>query len=95
MKIKKSTIVRTILLFVAILNRFLTTRGITTITADEQLAGLIADVFIAVAAVVAWWYNNSFTKNYIAADNYAADLCAKPEDNDEEDEVQNNKKDAV
>lgn len=87
MKIKKATIVRTILLFVAIVNRFLTTKGIT-IVADEQLAGLFADVFIAVAGVAAWWYNNSFTKNYIAADNYAADLngLAEEDEEDEEDE---------
>lgn len=88
MKIKKSTIVRTILLVVAILNRILTTKGITII-ADETLAGYFADLFIAVTSIAAFWYNNSFTKNAIAADNYLADLRGVAED-DEEDEVQGN-----
>lgn len=84
MKIKKATIVRTILLIVAIINRILTTKGISFIV-DETLAGYFADLFIAITSIVAFWYNNSFTKNAIAADNYLADLRAEPE-NDEEDE---------
>lgn len=86
MKIKKATIVRTILLVVAIVNRFLTTKGITLIV-DENLAGLFADLFIAITGLVAFWYNNSFTKNAIAADNYLADLRGKPVDPDDDDEV--------
>lgn len=86
MKIKKATIVRTILLFAAIINRFLTTKGITFMV-DEQLAGLFADLFIAVTGLVAFWYNNSFTKNAIAADNYLADLRGDPVDPDDDDEV--------
>ena len=84
MKVKKATIVRTILFAVAIINRFLTTRGISFIV-DEDLAGLFADLFIAIAGIVGFWYNNSFTKNAIAADNYLADLKGEP-DNDDEDE---------
>jgi SPP1 family holin len=85
MKIKKATIIRTILLIVAIINRFLTTKGITFIV-DETLAGYFADIFIAITGIAAFWYNNSFTKNAIAADNYLADLRGVAED-DEEDEV--------
>ena len=86
MKIKKATIIRTILLVVAIINRFLTTKGITLIV-DENLAGLFADLFIAITGLVAFWYNNSFTKNAIAADNYLADLRGNPVDPDDDDEV--------
>ena len=86
MKIKKATIIRTILLVVAIINRFLTTKGITLIV-DETLAGLFADLFIAITGLVAFWYNNSFTKNAIAADNYLADLRGDPVNPDDDDEV--------
>ena len=86
MKIKKATIIRTILLVVAIVNRFLTTKGITLIV-DENLAGLFADLFIAITGLVAFWYNNSFTKNAIAADNYLADLRGDPVNPDDDDEV--------
>ena len=89
MKVKKSTIVRTILLAVAIINRILTTKGITFIV-DETLAGYFADLFIAVTSIIAFWYNNSFTKNAIAADNYLADLRGVAEDTEEDDEVQGN-----
>lgn len=85
MKIKKATIVRTILLVLAIVNRFLTTKGIT-IVADEQLAGYFADLFIAITSIAAFWYNNSFTKNAIAADNYLADLKGDAEEDEEDEE---------
>ena len=87
MKIKKSTIVRTIFLVVAIVNRFLTTKGVGfNLFMNEELAGLLADVFLSVVGVVVFWYNNSFTKNAIAADNYLADLNGEVGE-DEEDEV--------
>ena len=73
MNIKKSTVVRTILLIVAIVNRFLTSKGITFIV-DETLAGLLADLFLAVVSLVCFWYNNSFTKNAIKADKYLDEL---------------------
>lgn len=85
MSIKKSTVVRTILLAIAILNRLLTSKGITII-ADETLAGYFADLFLAVISIIAFWYNNSFTKNAIAADNYLAELRGiAPEEEDEDD----------
>ena len=87
MKIKKATVVRTILFVAALVNRILTTRGISFIV-DEQLAEMFADLFIAVAGIIGFWYNNSFTKNAIAADNYLADLRGEPEDDDDEEEVE-------
>jgi len=79
MKIKKSTVVRTIILLVAIANRFLTTKGITLFV-DENLAGLFADLFLAVAGLVGFWYNNSFTKNAIKADEYLDELRKADDD---------------
>lgn len=75
MKIKKSTIVRTIVLAVAIVNKFLTTKGMGfNLFMNEELAGLLADLFLSVISIITFWYNNSFTKNAIAADNYLEDL---------------------
>ena len=75
MKIKKATIVRTIILAVAIINKFLTSKGMGfNVFMNEELAGLLADLFLSVVSIVTFWYNNSFTKNAIAADNYLADL---------------------
>lgn len=75
MKIKKATVIRTILLVVAIVNKFLTARGIgCNLFMSEELAGLLADCFLSIISVIVFWYNNSFTKNAIAADNYLADL---------------------
>lgn len=85
MKIKKSTIVRTILLAVAIINSFLTSRGIgVNLFMNEELAGYISDLFLSITALVAFWYNNSFTKNAIAADRYLADLRGDPEEDDDD-----------
>lgn len=79
MKIKKSTIVRTIVLAVAIVNKFLTTKGMGfNLFMSEELAGLLADLFLSVISIVTFWYNNSFTKNAIAADNYLSDLNGLP-----------------
>ena len=87
MKIKKSTIVRTIFLVVAIINRFLTTKGYGfNLFMNEELAGLLADLFLSVVGVVVFWYNNSFTKNAIAADNYLADLNGEPGEDEPEEE---------
>ena len=41
---------------------------------SEELAGLLADLFLSVISIITFWYNNSFTKNAIAADNYLEDL---------------------
>jgi len=91
MKIKKSTIVRTIFLVVAIVNRFLTTKGYGfNLFMNEELAGLLADCFLSIVGVVVFWYNNSFTKNAIAADNYLADLNGEPGEDEKDDVLQDN-----
>lgn len=68
--VKPETIARTIVLFIALANQALAIAGkeILPITEDMvyQVVSLIATI---VAAVWAWWKNNSFTKNAIEADN--------------------------
>ena len=88
MHVKKSTIVRLIFLVVAIINRFLTSKGVGfNLFMDDYLAGLVADLFIAITSIVAFWYNNSFTKEAIEADSYLEDL-RNGYPIDEEDEVE-------
>jgi len=66
----KGTIVRTIILALALVNQLLTSAGYAPLPfSDEQLEQMFADAFMVVSAIIAWWKNNSFTKAAIAADN--------------------------
>ena len=73
--VKTDTIVRTIVLIIALVNQGLAIFGkeIFPITEDQvyQIVTLIATI---ISAVWAWWKNNSFTKKAIEADNYLDDL---------------------
>nr|WP_285849615.1 phage holin [Niallia taxi] len=62
MNLDKGTVIRTIMLFVALLNQFLVSFGLYQIpgTAEEQTAFLSA-IFTFVTAVVAWFKNNYIT----------------------------------
>ena len=69
MGITPGTVVRTILLAVAIVNQILSFLGKPLIFInDDQLSELVALVFSIVTAVVAWWKNNSFTRAARAGD---------------------------
>jgi SPP1 family holin len=67
--VKIDTIVRTIVLIIALANQALAIAGkeVFPVTEDQvyQVVTLIATV---AASVWAWWKNNSFTKNAIEAD---------------------------
>ena len=67
--VKTDTIIRTIVLVIALVNQGLAIFGKEAfpVTEDQvyQAVTLIATV---VSAVWAWWKNNSFTKNAIEAD---------------------------
>lgn len=69
MKVSKETIVRTVVLFVALLNTVLNACGKNPLpfSDDEVYAGVSA-VVATVAAVWAWWKNNSFTAAAVKAD---------------------------
>lgn len=68
--VKPETIARTIFLFIALANQMLAITGkeILPITEDMVYQGVSLAATI-VAAVLAWWKNNSFTQNAIEADN--------------------------
>ena len=79
--VKVETIVRTVILLVALINQGLTVAGKTLIpVTDEQIAEFISLTFTIGASLWAWWKNNSFTKNAIEADKVLSDLKAKEAD---------------
>ena len=78
MKIKKDTIVRTIVLFVALINMILTSTGHSVLPfTDEEIIDGISVVATIGASVWAWWKNNSFTPNAIEADEILKKLKEK------------------
>lgn len=69
MKIKKGTIIRTILLAVALVNQILTIAGKSPLPiSDEQIEKIVSTAITVVIAVINWWKNNSFTSLAIEAD---------------------------
>lgn len=79
-KIKVATITRTAVLFLALANQILSATGHSPIPVDDaQLEQLISTGMTVGAAIWAWWKNNSFTKEAIAADNYLESLIGRKE----------------
>ena len=68
-KITAGTIARTIVLLQALVNQCLSMAGIQVIPiADEDINTLVTTLWTVVAAVVAWWKNNSFTRAALDGD---------------------------
>lgn len=77
MKVTKSTIIRTIMLIMVIVNIVLERCGIDVIPTDEYTITMIVETLIELAIiVVAWWKNNSYTQNAIKADEFLKSLNA-------------------
>lgn len=75
MKIKKETIIRTVVLILALVNQILTSMGYSVIPIeDELITELLSLLFTIGASLWAWWKNNSFTKNAIEADKVLEEL---------------------
>ena len=75
MEIKKSTIVRAILVVLVIVNMILENCGIDVIPADESFITMFVETVIEIAIiVVSFWKNNSFTPNAIQADKFLKQL---------------------
>lgn len=73
--IKTDTIVRTIVLVVALVNQALAIAGKEAIpVTDDQIYQVVSLIITIGASVWAWWKNNSFTKNAIEADNILKEL---------------------
>lgn len=79
-KIKVATMTRTAVLILALANQILSATGHSPIPVDDaQIEQLISTGMTVVAAIWAWWENNSFTKEAIAADNYLESLIGRKE----------------
>ena len=77
-KIDSGTIIRTIILALALVNQLLTASGHTIINvSDDTITQLISAGATIVTALIAWWKNNSFTQEAIEADKYLDQLRSK------------------
>lgn len=77
-KVKKETIVRTVILFVTILNNILTMAGKNPLPfSEDELYMILSSIISGIIALWAWWKNNSFTKAAIEADTVMKDLKEK------------------
>ena len=73
--VKKETIVRTVVLIVALINQGLTIFDRCPLPFDnEEVEAGVTMLLTTVASLWAWWKNNSFTKNAIEADEILSDL---------------------
>lgn len=73
-KVSKETIIRTIVLFVTLLNTILTSSGRNPLPfSDEELYTGLSTIATTAVAIWAWWKNNSFTQEAIEADKIMHD----------------------
>lgn len=71
----KETLIRTVILIYALVNQILIFNGHSILPiGEEQLTELVGVAFVVVTALIAWWKNNSFTKEAIKADEYLKEL---------------------
>lgn len=75
MKVKTETIIRTIVLILALANQVLAIYGKEKIPiTEEEVYQLISLVVTIGSALWAWWKNNSFTQPALKADEYMEKL---------------------
>lgn len=73
--ISAGTVARTLVLILAIINQILSACGKSPLPIEsETLEQLVTAGFTTVAALIAWWKNNSFTTNALKADALLAQL---------------------
>lgn len=75
MKIKKETIIRTIVLLLALANQVLAICGKNAIPITEDEVYQLVTLLVTIASTLwAWWKNNSFTQEALQADAYLEQL---------------------
>ena len=80
MSISTETIIRTIILMVALTNQILTATGQNPLPFSDEVIYEAVTLLVTVGASLwAWWKNNSFTKSAIAADKIMNVLKGKEE----------------
>ncbi len=76
--INKETIIRTVLLFIALVNQILSSMGKSILPLDDEIISqLISAIFTVSASIWAWWKNNSFTSEAVEADKFMKELKRK------------------
>lgn len=75
MKVKTDTIIRTIVLVLALVNQVLTSLGKNPLpfSQDEMYTGLSC-IFTVVVSLITWWKNNSFTQSALIGDKVMHDM---------------------
>lgn len=74
-KISAATLARTACLLLALTNQVLSACGKPVLPIESETVEQLTTAGITtVAALVAWWKNNSFSANAIKADKYLNDL---------------------
>ena len=74
-KVTAGTIARTAALALTLLNTILTAAGKNPLPfSDTDVYSAVTAAATAVTAVIAWWKNNSFSKEAIRADEYMKEL---------------------
>jgi SPP1 family holin len=77
MQVKTDTIIRTIILIVALCNQVLSATGHSILPiSDDQVETLVTTAVTIAAALWSWWKNNSFSAEAIKADGYLETLRA-------------------
>lgn len=75
MKISTETIIRTIVLAIALVNQVLTSMGKNPLPfAEDTIYELVTLLVTIGASAWAWWKNNSFTSAAIKADEYMKEI---------------------
>lgn len=78
MKISLGTIIRTVLLLLALVNQVLTSTGHPVLPFENHaITELVTILFTTATSLASWWKNNSYTKSAIDADRYLQDLKNK------------------
>lgn len=71
LRVSPATWARTAVLILALVNQFLSAAGKSPLPIDsEQVEQLVSAGITTVAALVAWWKNNSFTCAALNADEF-------------------------
>lgn len=82
LKVSTGTIVRTILLAVALINQILTATGHSVLPIDNaQLEEILTALFTIVTSILAGWKNNSFTRAALIGDEVMKKEKARVKDN--------------
>lgn len=69
------TVARTVILALALINQLLSVTGHAVLPIeDAQIESLVSTVWTIIAAMAAWWKNNSVTDAAIEADKIKVDL---------------------